>query len=63
MCIRVSFSTIPEDELERNRIFLGLQNMLGQALDMTRQTAGGTEALERFDAVGDPNAYYTKTFG
>nr|WP_122677807.1 lipase family protein [Pseudomonas viridiflava] len=57
------FSSIPEDELERNRIFLGLQNMLGQALDMTRQTAGGTEALERFDAVGDPKAYYTKTFG
>ena len=57
------FSSIPEDELERNRIFLGLQNMLGQALDMTRQTAGGAEALERFDAVGDPNAYYTKTFG
>ncbi|MFN3355096.1 MAG: lipase family protein [Pseudomonas sp.] len=55
--------SIPEDELTRNRIFLDLQRLMDRALRVTHQTEGGTEALERFDAIADPQAYYEKTYG
>ncbi|MCP1446061.1 hypothetical protein J3D54_005193 [Pseudomonas sp. GGS8] len=57
------YESIPEDELARNRVFLGLQNLVGRALSVTWQAEGGAEALQRFDAVADPLAYYTKTYG
>ncbi|RON51541.1 lipase family protein [Pseudomonas frederiksbergensis] len=53
----------PEHELARNRVFLDLQNQLSQALRVTRKTEGGEEALQRFDAVADPEAYYEKIYG
>lgn len=56
-------ASIPEDELTRNRIFLDLQRLVDRALRVTHQTEGGTEALERFDAIADPQAYYEKTYG
>lgn len=56
-------ASIPEDELTRNRIFLDLQRLMDRALRVTHQTEGGTEALERFDAIADPQAYYEKTYG
>ncbi|WP_455884475.1 lipase family protein [Pseudomonas spelaei] len=55
--------SIPEDELTRNRIFLDLQRLMDRALRVTHQTEGGTEALERFDAIADSQAYYEKTYG
>lgn len=61
--MKAHYGSIPEHELARNRVFLGLQNLLGQALNITHQTDGGSEALRRFDAIADPDAYYTKTFG
>jgi hypothetical protein len=54
---------IPEDELARNRVFLELHGRLTYALHSTRQAEGGSQALQRFDAVGDPNAYFEKTHG
>ena len=60
--MKAYYESIPEAELERNRVFIGLQKLLGKALNVTYQTAGGTEALQRFNIVADPNAYYTKTF-
>jgi hypothetical protein len=57
------YVSIPEHEIARNRAFLELQNLLGQALHITHQTEGGAEALQRFDAVADPNAYYEKVYG
>lgn len=56
-------ASIPEDELTRNRIFMDLQRLMDRALRVTHQTEGGTEALERFDAIADPQAYYEKTYG
>lgn len=50
------------DELERNHLFLHLQSLLGQSLKITQQAEGGTEALERFDAVADPKACYESTY-
>lgn len=57
------YVSIPEHEIARNRAFLELQNLLGQTLHITHQTEGGAEALQRFDAVADPNAYYEKVYG
>ncbi|MNF45649.1 Lipase (class 3) [compost metagenome] len=54
---------IPEDEYARNSAFLELQQLIDHALHVTRQTEGGAEALQRFDAVADPLAYFEKTFG
>jgi hypothetical protein len=48
----------PEEELQRNRLFLGLQKLLPQAMAMTEQLEGGTDAIERFSqldrAFGEP---------
>ena len=55
--------SIHEDELARNRAFLELQGLVDQALRITQQLEGGTEALQRFDAIADPQAYYEKTYG
>lgn len=57
------YGSIPEDELTRNRVFLDLQRLMDQALRMTQQAEGGSEALQRFDAIADPHAYYEKTYG
>jgi hypothetical protein len=57
------FSHIHEHERDRNRVFLGLQGLLPQALGTTRDVEGGIEALQRFDAVANPNTYFTKTWG
>ncbi|MCX2900424.1 lipase family protein [Pseudomonas mandelii] len=54
---------IPEDEHSRNRVFLHLQTLMGQALRSTQQLDGGAEALLRFDGVADPLAYYEKVWG
>ncbi|WP_223459792.1 MULTISPECIES: hypothetical protein [unclassified Pseudomonas] len=48
-------------ELARNRVFLDLQSRLGDTLRVTHQADGGTEALQRFDAVADPSACYERT--
>ncbi|WP_256670312.1 hypothetical protein [Pseudomonas sp. CFSAN084952] len=50
------------DELERNQVFLDLQKLLGQALKVTQQAEGGKDALDRFDAVADPQACYENTY-
>ena len=55
--------SIHEDELVRSRVFLELQGLLDQALHITRQVEGGTEALQRFNAIADPKAYYEKIYG
>ena len=57
------YGSTPADEIERNRVFLELQKLIDQALGVTQQSEGGIEALQRFDAIADPNAYYEKTFG
>lgn len=61
--MREHYASIHEHERDRNRVFLGLQGLLTQALNATRQLEGGLEALQRFDALADPHAYYTKTYG
>lgn len=54
---------IPEDEMLRNQVFLELQKLIDQALKVTRESEGGMEALQRFDAIADTEAYYEKTYG
>ncbi|MFL6967535.1 lipase family protein [Pseudomonas alvandae] len=56
------YSHIHEHERDRNRVFLGLQGLLPQALGSTQEVEGGIEALQRFDAVANPNTYFTKTW-
>ena len=58
-----NYATIPSDEYERNSVFLELQKLVDQALGVTQQAEGGTEALQRFNAIADPRAYYEKTYG
>lgn len=55
--------SIPADELTRNRLFLSLQSLVSQALHATELCEGGSGALQRFDAVADPDAYFEKTYG
>ncbi|WP_223542579.1 lipase family protein [Pseudomonas sp. BF-RE-26] len=57
------YGRTPEDEFTRNSVFLELQKLIDRALRVTRQAEGGAEALQRFDAVADPLAFYEKTFG
>ncbi|POF44301.1 Pdl protein [Pseudomonas laurylsulfativorans] len=57
------YGSIPADEYSRNSAFLELQKLIDRALQVTWQTEGGTEALQRFDAIADPMAFYEKTFG
>lgn len=57
------YGRTPEDEFARNSVFLELQKLIDRALQVTRQAEGGAEALQRFDAVADPLAFYEKTFG
>ncbi|MCY1462751.1 hypothetical protein D9M71_805590 [compost metagenome] len=47
-------------ELARNRVFPDLQSRLGDTLRVTQQADGGAEALQRFDAVADPEACYER---
>ncbi|WP_325436908.1 lipase family protein [Pseudomonas nitroreducens] len=54
---------MPEDELVRDRLFLSLQNLVGTTLACTRQSEGGPEALERFEAVAEDNLYVEMTHG
>jgi hypothetical protein len=53
----------PTDELLRNRVFLDLQSLLGQALHITRTSEGGAEALQRFDVAASLRPRYEKTYG
>jgi len=53
---------IPADEYSRNRTFLDMHNRLELALQITRKTEGGEDALQRFDLVTDPETYYEKTY-
>ncbi|KRA86395.1 hypothetical protein ASD91_18495 [Pseudomonas sp. Root68] len=57
------YGRTPEDEFARNSVFLELQKLIDRALQVTRQAEGGAEALQRFDAVAHPLAFYEKTFG
>ncbi|MDI3392326.1 lipase family protein [Pseudomonas sp. V98_8] len=52
----------PADELVRNRVFLDLQSRLGQALNVTRKSEGGIEALQRFDVAASLLPRYEKTY-
>jgi hypothetical protein len=61
--IKDYYGRVPEEELARNRVFLDLQRLVDKALRVTKQADGGSEALERFDAIADPRAYYEKTYG
>ena len=61
--IKDYYGRVPEEELARNRVFLDLQRLVDKALHVTKQADGGNEALERFDAIADPRAYYEKTYG
>lgn len=54
---------ISPDEMHRNRAFLHLHRHIGRALQATLEDEGGPQALERFAAVADPEAYYEKVFG
>ena len=57
------YGRIHEDELTRTRVFLDLQRLVDQTLRITKQAEGGPEALQRFDAIADPQAYYERTYG
>lgn len=48
---------------DRNRAFRNLYRHIGRALQATLEDEGGPQALERFAAVADPEAYYEKVFG
>jgi predicted lipase len=61
--IKDYYGSIHEDELVRSRVFLELQGLLDQALHITRQVEGGADALQRFNAIADPTAYYEKIYG
>ena len=61
--IKEYHGSIHGDELARSRVFLHLQGLLDQALHITQQMEGGAEALQRFNAIADPDAYYEKTYG
>lgn len=52
-----------DDELVRDRLFLSLQSLVGTTLACTRQSEGGPEALERFEAVAEDNLYVEMTHG
>lgn len=41
----------PEEERTRNELFLALQELLPMAMDMTEQSEGGTDAIQRFAAL------------
>ncbi|EOA7740544.1 lipase family protein [Escherichia coli] len=43
----------PPEEMKRNRIFLALQDMVGNTLDQTRKMPGGENALIRFKSVAE----------
>ncbi|MBD8194641.1 lipase family protein [Pseudomonas fluorescens] len=61
--IKDYYGSIHADELARSRIFLDLQALVDQALHVTQQMEGGAEALQRFNAIADPKAYYEKIYG
>lgn len=55
-----NLESLAPHELERNRLFLELQARLPQALLITQQSESGMAALQRFDAVADPQACFEK---
>ncbi|MGJ7517206.1 lipase family protein [Pseudomonas baetica] len=57
------YGSTPADEYSRNSVFLEMQKLIDHALSVTQQAEGGAEALQRFNAIADPKAYYEKTFG
>lgn len=50
------------DELDRNRIFLELHKKINEAVEVTRQYAGGPEGLWRFDQLASRQAEYNQCF-
>ncbi|MBD9677929.1 lipase family protein [Pseudomonas sp. PDM18] len=54
---------IPPAEMTRDRVFLDLQNLVGQTLEATRHLEGGKDALQRFDSVVEESAYVEKVHG
>ena len=54
---------MPKDELLRDRMFLELQSLVGMTLECTRQSEGGQNALERFEAVAEDDIYTEMTHG
>lgn len=58
---RDNYASLVEDELSATVFLDG--GRLDEALRVTHLTDGGAEALQRFDAVADPQAYYEKTHG
>ena len=55
--------SIPEQEYLRNSVFLELQARLDHTLHATREAEGGVEALQRFNAVTDPNTHFERHYG
>lgn len=54
---------IPKDQYAISRVLLDLQSQLSDTLHVTQQTEGGIQALQRFNAVADPDITYAKTYG
>ncbi|MEQ7919143.1 lipase family protein [Xanthomonas sp. WHRI 1810A] len=54
---------IPKQEYEFHGQLLDLQTRVSNTLQVTWQSEGGTEALERFDAIADPKSVYPKSYG
>ncbi|WP_077046322.1 hypothetical protein [Pseudomonas sp. KK4] len=52
-----------ESKLERNRLFLDLHSLPGQALQKTLRADGASEALQCFNATADFQACYERTYG
>lgn len=50
----------PEEELKRNRMFLALQDMVGNSLTVTRKLHGGENALTRFKSVAEEEVESTR---
>lgn len=57
------YSSAHEDEHTRNSMFLEIHKAIDLALVVTQQAEGGQQALERFNAIADPQSYYEKTYG
>jgi len=57
------YSRIHPAELDRNRAFLELQRMVDRSLNVSKRAEGGVEALQRFDAVANTEAFHERITG
>lgn len=57
------YERIPKQESEVHEQLLALQKCVSGTLQVTWQSEGGTEALQRFDAIADPKSVYPKSYG